>query len=225
MMSYKVYVVEDEINFNKVLTLYLKNEGWDVKSFVKGSDAIKAIYEFPHLWILDVRLPDMNGYDLIHKIKRNNKDIPVLFMSANSSTSERVLGLEMGASDFVQKPFSPRELIIKIHRIIEATYESPSINGHINTVSFQNYTIDEVQRVVLKNNKIIELTSKEFDFLRLLAQNIGHALSREQIIDCIWGLNSYVNDRVVDDLIRRLRRKLPNLRIETIYGYGYRACG
>ncbi|PAB60120.1 response regulator transcription factor [Anaeromicrobium sediminis] len=224
-MSYKVYIVEDEINFNKVLTLYFENEGWDVKSFFRGSDAINAIYDTPHMWIIDVTLPDMNGYELMHKIKKHSKDTPVLFMSGNSSTSERVLGLEIGGSDFVQKPFSPRELIIRANRIIETRYRRTSITDNVNTVKFRDYIIDETQRAVFKNNMPIELTSKEFDFLKLLAKNTGQAFSREQIINCIWGVNSYVNDRVVDDLIRRLRRKLPNLRIETIYGYGYRACG
>ncbi len=223
-MSCNVYIVEEEMNFNKVVTRWLKNEGWNVKSFFSGNEAMSSICERPDIWILNINLPDMKGYDLIYDIKKNNKDTPVIFMADNFTITERVFSLEIGGDDYIQKPFSPRELIIRVHRLLEKICKEGSIFGAIETLNFQEYKIHKGKRVVLKENDVIELTSKEFDLLTIFAQNIGQALSREQLLNNVWGINSYINDRVVDDLLRRLRRKLPNLRIETIYGYGYRAC-
>lgn len=224
-MSCKVYIVEEEMNFNKVITRWLKNEGWNVKSFFSGNAAMNSICETPDIWILNINLPDMKGYDLIYDIKKNKKDTPVIFMANNFTITERVFSLEIGGDDYIQKPFSPRELIIRVHRLLEKICKEGSIFRSSGTLNFQEYTIHKGKRVVLKDNDVIELTSKEFDLLTIFAQNMGQALSREQLLNQVWGVNSYINDRVVDDLLRRLRRKLPNLRIETIYGYGYRACG
>lgn len=222
-MSFRIYLVEDESNLNQLLTSYLQKEGWQVSSFLTGEEAMQAIYDQPHLWILDIMLPDIDGYQLISEIKKVSPDVPVIFISARDADLDRIIGLEKGSDDYLPKPFLPRELAIRTRKLLERTYMKPSNtsnNGLI--ISYPPYLIDENRRTVTAKNETVELTSKEFDLLILFAKNQGFAFPREQILNRIWGGNYFGTDRVVDDLVRRLRRKMPELRVETIYGYGYR---
>ncbi|WP_078412984.1 response regulator transcription factor [Priestia abyssalis] len=219
-MSFTIYLVEDEENLNHVLASYLKKEGWTVKFFSTGEDAQKFISPPPHLWILDIMLPDIDGYQLIREIKAASPNVPVIFISARDADIDRILGLEMGSDDYLAKPFLPRELVIRVQKLLGRIYGSQAQQS--NLLPLAPYTIDLNVRLVYKNGKSLDLTSKEFDLLVTLAQNQGQAFSREQLLNHIWGEDYYGTDRVVDDLVRRLRKKLPDLRVETIYGYGYR---
>lgn len=215
-MSYKIYLVEDDNNLNLVLTSYLQKEGWNVSSFLTGNEAKNSISNEPDLWILDIMLPDIDGYHLIQEIKVATPNIPVIFISARDADIDRVVGLELGSDDYLSKPFLPRELIIRTKNLLERVYNS----SHIETTL--PYYINEKNRMVKLNEYIIDLTSKEFDLLIYFVKNQGVALSREQILSKIWGSDYFGSDRVVDDLVRRLRKKMPKLNVETIYGYGYR---
>ncbi|BAU27848.1 two-component system response regulator CssR [Aneurinibacillus soli] len=222
-MPYRIYLVEDEQNLNELLATYLRNEGWDVTSFLNGGDARRAIAKQPDLWILDIMIPDVDGYQLIREIKAQAPDVPVIFISARDAELDRVIGLEMGSDDYLPKPFLPRELVIRVKRLLGRIYNAaPLVAEAGNVLHIAPYTIDETKRVVTQDNKEVELTSKEFDLLLLYAKNQGQAFAREQILRRIWGEDYFGTDRVVDDLIRRVRKKMPELRIETIYGYGYR---
>lgn len=216
-MSFKIYLVEDDKNLNLILTTYLEKEGWQVSSFLTGKDAQKSINNPPDLWILDIMLPDIDGYQLIKEIKLTTPNIPVIFISARDADIDRVLGLELGSDDYLAKPFLPRELVIRTKNLLERIYGS-----QYQVINIPPYTIEEKSRRVKLEDSLIDLTSKEFDLLLYLAKNQGIALSREQILETIWGSDYFGTDRVVDDLVRRLRKKMPELRIETIYGYGYR---
>ena len=216
-MSFKIYLVEDDKNLNLILTSYLEKEGWQVSSFLTGEDAKKAINTPPDLWILDIMLPDIDGYHLLQEIKLNYPNIPVIFISARDADIDRVLGLELGSDDYLPKPFLPRELVIRTRNLLERIYGS---NTQIQNIP--PYIIDEKSRSVKFENQLIDLTSKEFDLLIYFTKNQGLALSREQILESIWGSDYFGTDRVVDDLVRRLRKKMPKLNIETIYGFGYR---
>ena len=216
LMPDTIYLVEDDANLNIVLTSYLENEGFIVKSFLNGLDAKKNIKNPPDLWILDIMLPDIDGYQLIKEIKNTTPSIPVIFISARDEDIDRVLGLELGSDDYLAKPFLPRELVIRVKNILCRN------KTDIETSSLGSYTINKSSRQVNLNGSIIDLTSKEYEILLYFSNNIGRALSREQILIKIWGDNYFGSDRVVDDLIRRLRKKVPKLNIETIYGYGYR---
>jgi len=220
-MKYKIYLVEDEENLNNILTMYLKKEGYIVKSFLKGEDARQSIANEPHLWILDIMLTDIDGYQLIKEIKANNEKTPVIFMSARNAELDRVIGLELGSDDYLSKPFLPRELVIRTKKLLTRIYgeESYGIN---KSIQLKPYTIDEDRRVIEYADQIIELTSKEFDLVLFLAQNIGKAFSRDQLLNHVWDKNYFGSERVVDDTIRRIRKKMPDMNIETIYGYGYR---
>ena len=216
-MAFRIYLVEDDTNLNLVLTSYLKKEGWQISSFLTGEDAKKAISTPPDLWILDIMLPDIDGYQLLQEIKLTSPNIPAIFISARDADIDRVLGLELGSDDYLPKPFLPRELVIRTRNLLERIYGT---NAQIQNIP--PYSIDEKSRTVKLESELIDLTSKEFDLLIYFAKNQGLALSREQILNNIWGTDYFGTDRVVDDLVRRLRKKMPQLNVETIYGYGYR---
>lgn len=221
-MLYNIYLVGQEADINRVITVYMKQEGWNVHTFKSAEDAMTSYNESPNLWILDMDQPSISDYDLIRKVRQSNSEVPIILTSTRTTLADRVLGLELGADDFIDKPFEPRELVIRSHRLLHRTNHY-YMNHRNNQILLQNYVIDEGRRVVKYKDEEIFLTSKEFDLISMFAKNSGYALSREQILDNIWGSCSYSNYRVVDDLVRRLRGKLTNLRIETIYGHGYRA--
>ncbi|MTI82925.1 MAG: response regulator transcription factor [Firmicutes bacterium] len=217
---YRIYLVDDEINLNQIITSYLEKEGWEVKPFTDGESALNAIEEHPDLWIIDIMLPDIDGYQLLRRIKEKHRNVPVIFISARDADIDRIIGLEMGSDDYLPKPFLPRELVIRVHRVLERVYTSSEPNN--NVINLSIYILDEGKREVRMDNGIVELTSKEYDLALLFSKHKGQALSRDQIIDRVWGSDYVGTDRSVDDLVRRLRKKLPKLNIETIYGFGYR---
>jgi two-component system response regulator CssR len=216
-MSFRLYLVEDDENLNLVLTSYLQQEGWQVSSFLSGEEARRAIADPPHLWILDIMLPDIDGYQLIREIKAASPHTPVIFISARDADIDRIVGLELGSDDYLPKPFLPRELVIRSRKLLERVYNTTS-----HSEAILPYRINEASRSVTLEEEEIDLTSKEFDLLLFFVKNRGQALSREQILAHIWGEDYFGTDRAVDDLVRRLRKKMPRLRIETLYGYGYR---
>ncbi len=224
-MEYLIYLVEDEQNLNRVLTTYLQNEGWQVRSFVEGGEARKAIQQHPHLWILDIMLPGVDGFQLIREIKADAPRLPVIFISARDADIDRIVGLEMGSDDYMPKPFLPKELVIRTRKLLERVYGHSweEMNARGNALYLlAPYKIDGQARAVLEDDTPVELTSKEFDLLVYLVKNQGQPLEREQVLSNVWGTEYFGTDRVVDDLVRRLRKKMPALRLETIYGYGYR---
>lgn len=220
-MNPKIYLVDDDIELNKILTTYLEKENWEVKSFHNGFDAISAIDERPHIWILDIMLCDTDGFEVIKKIKEKTPNIPVIFISARDQSLDRVLGLEMGSDDYIAKPFLPRELVIRVKKLYERTY---SMYNETESKIFiiNDYEIDENKRSIKVNGDLIELSSKEIELMLILIKYAGKPLTRDNLLTLVWGENYFGSDRVVDDLIRRIRNKMPNLNIETVYGLGYR---
>lgn len=215
---YVVYVVEDEKDLLDLLEMYLKNEGYDVKTFLNGEDAMDAVNDDVHLWLLDIMLSgDIDGFHLLKKI-REKKDIPIIFMSARNQEIDRIMGLELGSDDYITKPFSPREVMLRISNVLKRVYGN-SIN---ESVHYGEYNINLIKRLVYCDDKIIDLTSKEMDLLIMFIKSRNQAFERSQILDNIWSEDYYGSDRVVDDLVKRLRKKMLSLKIETIYGYGYR---
>lgn len=219
---YKIYIVEDELNLANLLLKYLKNEGYDPYLFSTGEEASLHTLDDCSLWILDIMLPDgVNGYDLIKKIRENKPNMPVIFTSARDQDIDKIMGLELGSDDYISKPYSLRELMLRIKNLLNRTYKMESL-VESNIIKYRDYLIDADKRSVYKDNELINLTSKEYDLLIFLVENIGKAFSRDQILEVIWGSDYYGSDRVVDDLMRRLRQKLSSLDVETMYGYGYR---
>jgi two-component system response regulator CssR len=170
-----------------------------------------------HLWILDIMLDDKSGFDLLEEIRLQGPDIPIIFMSARDKEFDRIIGLEKGCDDYITKPFSPKELVLRVNNIMKRAYRDNS-----NRITIDGYKLDEEQRKIYDEDREIELTTKEFDLLMMFIKNKGIAFSRDKILENVWDENYFGSDRVVDDTLRRLRKKLPNLNIHTIYGYGYR---
>lgn len=160
---------------------------------------------------------NISGYDIIKEIRKNNEMMPVIFTSARDKDLDKIIGLELGSDDYITKPYSPKELVLRVNNIIKRVY-----SNELNKIKYNDYTINLEKRMVLLNNKEIILTTLEFDLLNMFLQNKGKSFSRDEILSKVWGENYYGTDRVVDDLIRRLRKKMPDLNINTIYGYGYR---
>ncbi len=220
-MATRINLVEDERNLNNVLTSYLEKEGWEVRSFTNGSDAFDEIDDTPDIWILDIMLPGIDGFELLREIRKRDSVIPVIFISARDKDIDRVVGLEMGSDDYMPKPFLPRELVIRVKKILNRVRRSEGV------IAIPPYKIDEARRTVIEEtndeSRAIELTSMEFDLLLLFVNGRGKPFSRDQILDKVWGYDHYGSDRAVDDLVRRLRKKMPEFKIETVYGFGYKS--
>ena len=213
-----IYVVEDEKDLANLVDTYLKKEGYETKVFFDGEEALPHIGDNVDLWILDIMLPgSINGYELLRKIREVKSSMPIIFTSARDEDIDRVLGLELGSDDYISKPYSLRELMLRVRNIISRKSNVQDTSNQIGP-----YTINVENRTVKSDKEEIVLTSKEYDLLALLLKNPGQAFSREQILEAIWGKEYFGSDRVVDDLMRRLRQKMPKLRVETVYGFGYR---
>jgi two-component system, OmpR family, response regulator CssR len=219
--KYIINLVEDEKNLAEILKAYMVREGWDVHHYADGQEAYDAIEQAtPHLWILDIMLPHMDGYQLLKAIKAKN-DTPVIFISARDKDLDRVLGLELGSDDYLAKPFLPEELIIRVKRILSRAYTATK-QEEKKRIELNGYYIDPATRNIYDGNELLEMTTKELDLIILLTSNIGKAFSREEIIEYVWGTDYYGSERAVDDVVRRVRKKLPRLHVETLYGFGYR---
>lgn len=214
----KIAIVEDEKDLNNLIRAYLEKEGYDVISFYDGKDALSALDKDINLWILDIMLGnDISGYDLIKKIRENDTNVPVIFTSARDKELDKIIGLELGSDDYLTKPYSPKELVLRVNNIIRRVYSREN-----KKITYKEYSIDLDKRMVLHNNIDLNLTTLEFDLLYMFVTNLKKSFSRDDILNSIWGENYFGTDRVVDDLVRRLRKKMPLLDINTIYGYGYR---
>ena len=213
-----IALVEDEKDLNNLIRTYLEKEGYSVVSYYDGESTINNINKDVDLWILDIMLGDtISGYDIIKKIREENPDVPVIFTSARDKDLDKIIGLELGSDDYIAKPYSPKELVLRVNNIIRRVYSKEK-----QKLTYKDYTIDFEKRMVLHKGEIINLTTLEFDLLYMFVTNINKSFSRDDILNNIWGENYFGTDRVVDDLVRRLRKKMPELDINTIYGYGYR---
>lgn len=217
-LKMKIYLVEDEFDLAQIVKKYLEKEGFEVKTFLTGEEAMLHISDEVDLWILDIMLPnDINGYDLIEAIKKVRPNAATIFASARDHELDKIRGLELGSDDYIAKPYSPRELVLRVKAILKRTQKA---SGAI--IRYDVYEVNVEKRIIKSNDEVVDLTNKEFELLLFFLENKNMPFSREQILSHVWGPDYYGSDRVVDDLLRRLRNKMPNLKIETIYGFGYR---
>ena len=217
---YKIVLVEDELSLNNLLKNYLEKEGYNVVTFTKGQDALDYIekYNDINVWILDIMLEDdITGYDIIKEIRSKNEEVPIIFSSARDQSVDKIMGLELGGDDYIAKPYSPKELILRVKNILKRVY-----SNDFNKIQYNDYVIDSEKRTVDYEVNNIELTTLEFDLLLFFLNNKGKSLNRETILSNVWGDDYFGNDRVVDDSIRRLRKKMNNINLNTVYGFGYR---
>lgn len=216
---YTVCFVEDEKDLSNLIKTYLEKAGYEVICFTKGQEAINYIGNKVDVWILDIMLADdVSGYDIIKEIRKQDDNVPVIFTSARDQDLDRILGLELGSDDYIVKPYSSKELVLRVNNIIKRVYKDE--NNKI--LKYETYTIDLNKRKIKENDNEIKLTTLEFDLLVLFLKNKDKCFTREEILQEVWGNDYFGTDRVVDDLIRRLRKKLPKINISAIYGFGYR---
>lgn len=216
---FTISLVEDEVDLSTLIKTYLEKAGYQVVCFSKGTDAINYIGNKCDLWILDIMLgDDVNGYDIIKEIRKKDENVPVIFTSARDQDLDKILGLELGSDDYITKPYSSKELVLRVNNIIKRVYR----DKFNNSINYNNYVIDIDKRMVFLNDGEIRLTTLEFDLLLLFLQNREKSFSRDEILNEVWGNDYFGTDRVVDDLVRRIRKKLPELNLDAIYGYGYR---
>lgn len=210
-----INIVEDEETLNVLMKTYLEKEGYNVRSFLNGNDAVEAITTNADLWVIDIMLPYVNGFTIYNKLKSYSPDTYVIFISARNKDIDRVVGLEMGCDDYISKPFMTQELIIRVNKLLKAGQREK------HTLKTKDCEIHLERHKVFVDNREVEMSSKEYELLIYFVKNPNIALSRGQILDHIWADSYEGSSRVVDDTVRRIRKKIPSLTIETIYGYGY----
>ena len=220
----KILIVEDDKNITNTLTYYLQNEGFKIETAKNKNEGIEKIKEKTYnLILLDITLPDGNGYEIYHELKKE-KNTPVIFLTALDEEKDIVKGLDIGADDYITKPFRTRELLSRIKNVLRHTKQEEIEEK----IKIGNVEINETKGIVLKNGKEIELTALEYKILTLLFENRGRIISREQILANIWDENeNYVNDNTLTVYIKRIREKIeedinsPKI-IKTIRGLGYK---
>jgi DNA-binding response OmpR family regulator len=214
-----IVVVDDEPNIADLVDLYLARDGYRVLKAATGEAGLEAIStHHPRLVVLDVGLPDIDGLEVCRRL-RQTSNVPVIFLTARDGEVDRVLGLELGGDDYVTKPFSPAELVARV----KAVLRRGDGGAAPEVVQAGPVTIDVGRREVLVDDTTVELTTKEFDLLRFLAERPGRALSRQQILDGVWGYDWFGDARTVDVHIAQVRKKLGDrIVITTVRGVGYR---
>ena len=219
----KILVIDDEPSIVKLVAAYLKPEGYEVLTATDGPSGLKAARTFrPDLVLLDIMLPGMDGIELLTRLRRES-DVYVILLTAKTEETDKIVGLSVGADDYVTKPFSPRELTARVKAALRRIQTGASSGVERNVLSFRHVQIDAAARKVSVDSTPIELTAIEFDLLHALAQNHGRVLSREQLLEKVWGGEYFGEMRVVDVHLGHVRQKLgyDNL-IATVRGIGYR---
>jgi two-component system alkaline phosphatase synthesis response regulator PhoP len=222
-MAYKILVVDDELTLLNTVRAYLEQAGYIVQTATDGRSALHLFRQFqPDLVVLDIMLPEIDGLEVLRQL-RQSSEVYVIMLTAKADEADKVIGLGMGADDYVTKPFSPRELVARVkaalRRLGGSSLKIELISAHLR--------LDEEARLAWKDGRPLDLTPIEFDLLHTLMRHDGRALSREQLIEQVWGRDYYGDDRVVDVHIGRLRKKIeddathPTL-IATVWGAGYR---
>ncbi len=225
-MKEKILIIEDEEDMVKGLKINLVDEGYEVDYALHGKEGLrKALTEKPDLILLDIMLPGMNGLDICKELRRNNIDIPILMLTARGEEIDKVIGLEIGADDYISKPFSIRELLARVKAHLRRENRGGETVPEV--VHLESIKIDFGHFKIIRKNEEIDLTSLEVDVLRYLIRQEGKVVSRDDLLDKIWGYEKFPTTRTIDNHILKLRKKIeidPNhpRHILTVYGGGYR---
>ena len=228
MRIYKILVVDDEVDIVDFIDDYLMGEGYEVIKAYDGVEALdKTRQDLPDLVVLDIMLPRLDGFEVCKQI-RTKSAVPILMLTAKDTDVDKIVGLEMGADDYMPKPFNPRELVARVKALLRRTYRQDyQPRSRAATLKYKDLLIDAERRVATIGNERLELTVKEFDLLLFLMQNPGHVYSRDHLLDYVWGQDSFVGARTVDVHIRRLRERIETAAsqpqyIITVWGVGYK---
>lgn len=222
-MTETILLVDDEQHIVDLARMYIEQEGFRVDSATDGRIALQKILDAPPaLVVLDLMLPGVDGWEICRRV-RTLSDVPIIMLTARDDDIDKIVGLELGADDYLTKPFNPRELVARIRAILRRSH-APKAKGSTPQITLQNLTIYPEQRQVRVDGRPVSLRMKEFDLLLTLAENPGVVFSREKLLDLVWGYDFAGETRTVDVHIAHLRHKLAGLQpvIETVWGVGYR---
>lgn len=231
----KVLVVDDDPNIVEVLRLYFDKDGFAVISCLSGDRAVDTFMAAkPDLVVLDLMLPGKDGYDICREIRKTS-DVPIIMLTARTDTLDKVVGLELGADDYVQKPFEPKELLARVKAVLrrvekkdDAPVSLPEQPENVEVVQYRGLTVDKARYVVLVDEKEIEMPPKELELLFFLASHPNRVFTREQLLENVWGYDFYGESRTVDVHVKRIREKIEspdkdvNWQIKTVWGVGYK---
>ncbi len=224
-MNKRIYVVDDDENIRELIALYLKKEGYSIETFENGELALQAIKNAaPDLLMLDVMMPGMDGYDVLKEVRKTSQ-LPVIMVTAKDETFDKVLGLELGADDYIVKPFEPKEMTARVKAVIRRFVHTDKIEPE-NVATAPNLIINMSDYNVTYFDQVLELPPKEIELLNYLVTHPNRVFTREQLLDQIWGYDFFGETRTVDVHIKRLREKFERdnngWEIKTVWGVGYK---
>lgn len=227
-MNEKIVLVDDDRNILTSVSMALESEGFIVKTFNDGEAGLKGIEEEkPNLAVLDVKMPRMDGLELLENIRKNDQTLPIIFLTSKDDEVDQVLGLRMGADDYITKPFSQRLLIERIRTLLRRQKLNTAATTEEKILNLGDMVLDDDRYLCAWKGEAIALTVTEYLLIKSLASNPGHVKSRDQLIEAAYGETIYVDDRTIDSHIKRVRQKFKKTdkefdRIEAVYGAGYR---
>lgn len=228
MSNELILLVDDEANIVELAKLYLEREGFRVVSVGDGAQAIEAVRkENPALVVLDLMLPKLDGYEVCRRV-RADSDVPIIMLTARDEDIDKIIGLELGADDYMTKPFNPRELVARVKAILRRAPPGQGVKqGGRGPARVGDLTVDEARREVTVGGKPVNLRAKEFDLLLTMVENRGLVLTREQLLNLVWGFDFFGQTRTVDVHVAHLRKSLAgsSVSIETVTGVGYKLVG
>ncbi|MCX6044794.1 MAG: response regulator transcription factor [Chloroflexi bacterium] len=223
MASPTILIVDDEANIVELNRLYIENAGYTV---VTARDGIEALTQFravrPALIVLDLMMPEVDGWEVCRRLRQAGQ-IPIIMLTARAEDVDRIVGLELGADDYMTKPYNPRELVARIRAVLRRAYATPENNAE-KSLSMGDLVVDPARREAKVNQRLLQLRTKEFDLLYTLLKHQGLVLSREQLLELVWGFDYYGETRTVDMHIAQVRKELQgsSMQIETVWGVGYK---
>ncbi len=224
MSKLKILVVDDDEHIAELISLYLNKEGYETKEVYSGRKAIEEFSNFsPHLVLLDIMLPEIDGYQICREIRKISS-VPIIMLTAKGEVFDKVLGLELGADDYIVKPFDSKELVARVKAVLRRFDNKEDVNVS-NQIVVPNMTINPSTYIVTYHGTQLELPPKEFELLNFLAQHPNQVFTREQLLDKIWGYEFIGDTRTVDVHVKRLREKMPYedvWSLKTVWGVGYK---
>lgn len=227
--NYRIAVVDDDFHIRNLVEIYLQKENYQTIGLENAEDAWELWQTNPpDLWVLDIMLPGMDGYELCRRI-RNEAEVPIIMISAKDTEVDKILGLELGSDDYLVKPFSPRELMARIKRQLQRWYKINQAEENTANAAtpLSRLELGELQlmleeRRVFWQGEEVDMTSKEFTMLKVFIEQPNRAFARADLLTLVWGDDYFGSDRAVDHLIKRIRKKIEHLPIESVWGHGYR---
>ncbi len=218
-----IFVVDDEQNIRDLIKKYLVKDGYRVTTFPDGLKVLNELQaQRPDLLVLDINMPGIDGIELCKEIRKIS-EVPIIFVTARDDEFDRIIGLEIGGDDYMSKPFSPRELVVRIKNIFRRMNKA---DKPTDGLIIKDVEVSLQKREVVANGTALKLTTKEYELFEFMARNAGLPFTREGLIEKVWGYDYLGDIRVIDDLVKRLRKKLKtsgsDLNIETVWGYGYK---